>query len=506
MSKKNKTAITPTRQDNYPEWYQKVIKAADLAEVSPVRGCMVIKPWGYGIWENMQRALDCRFKETGHENAYFPLFIPLSFMQEEADHVEGFAKECAVVTHHRLEPDDDGKLVPAGPLEEPLIVRPTSETIIGAMFAKWVQSYRDLPILLNQWANVVRWEMRTRLFLRTAEFLWQEGHTVHASREEAVEETMRILDLYATFAEELMAMPVIKGEKTSDERFPGAVSTYSIEAMMQDRKALQAGTSHFLGQNFSRAQGIKFQNEEGREEFGWTTSWGVSTRLIGGLIMTHSDDDGFVAPPRLAPKQVVILPISRSDDDRPQVLEYCDKVRHQLEDQQYAGEKVRVLVDDRDLRGGEKVWQHIKRGVPVRAEIGPRDVASDSVFVGRRDRGPKEKGGVPRGEFVSSIGDLLGEIQQNLFDRALQLRRDNTVEIEDLDQFKAFFTPQDSKKPEIHGGFAISPFVESPEVLEILKNLKVTIRCVPLQQQGGPANCIFTGRPTERRAVFAKSY
>src|SRR5512135_1959461 len=306
---KPQTAITPTRADNYQDWYQEVIKAADLAENSDVRGCMVIKPWGYALWENIQRVLDGMFKETGHVNAYFPLFIPVSFLEKEAAHVEGFAKECAVVTHHRLEMRD-GKLIPVGELEEPLVVRPTSETIIGASFAKWVQSYRDLPLLINQWANVVRWEMRTRLFLRTTEFLWQEGHTAHATPEEAVEETMKMLAVYADFAENYMAMPVIQGEKTAGERFPGAVSTYTIEAMMQDRKALQSGTSHFLGQNFARAQEIKFQSEGGELQYAWTTSWGVSTRLLGGLVMTHADDDGMIVPPRLAPTHVVILPIT----------------------------------------------------------------------------------------------------------------------------------------------------------------------------------------------------
>ncbi|HOM19190.1 MAG TPA: proline--tRNA ligase, partial [Thermoguttaceae bacterium] len=309
MAEELQTAIRPTRQEDYPEWYQQVIRAADMAEPSDVRGCMVIKPWGYALWENIQRVLDRKFKETGHENAYFPLFIPLSFLQKEAEHVEGFAKECAVVTHHRLETGPDGKLRPVGELEEPLVVRPTSETIIGATFSRWVQSYRDLPILINQWANVVRWEMRTRMFLRTTEFLWQEGHTVHATAEEAMAETRRMLDVYADFAEQYMAMPVIKGEKPAAERFPGAVATFSIEAIMQDRKALQAGTSHFLGQNFAKAQNIKFQDANGQEVYAWTTSWGVSTRLIGALIMTHSDDNGLVLPPRLAPVHVVILPI-----------------------------------------------------------------------------------------------------------------------------------------------------------------------------------------------------
>ncbi len=349
-------------------------------------------------------------KTPGHQNAYFPLFIPLSYLEKEAAHVEGFAKECAVVTHHRLEAGPDGGLVPTAPLEEPLVVRPTSETIIGAMYAKWVQSYRDLPILINQWANVVRWEMRTRLFLRTTEFLWQEGHTAHANKEEAVEETLRILDLYATFAQDYMAMPVIRGEKTAAERFPGAVDTYAIEAMMQDRKALQAGTSHFLGQNFSKAQEIKFLSSEGREEFCWTTSWGVSTRLVGGLVMTHGDDDGIIVPPRLAPSHVVILPIFRNDEEKSTVMDFCRRLEADLKSQLYDGRPVRVLIDARDLRGGDKVWQHIKRGVPIRLEIGPRDVAGDAVFMARRDK-PGEKAGVPRGQFVSTIGQTLTEMQ-----------------------------------------------------------------------------------------------
>ncbi len=349
MAKAPQTAITPTRADDYPEWYQQVVRAADMAEQSPVRGCMVIKPWGYAIWEDMQQALDAMFKATGHVNAYFPLFIPLSYLEKEAQHVEGFAKECAVVTHHRLEAGPDGGLVPTGKLEEPLVVRPTSETIIGAMYARWVKSYRDLPILINQWANVVRWEMRTRMFLRTTEFLWQEGHTAHATSEEAIEETRKMLDVYATFAQDYMAMPVIRGEKTAGERFPGAVNTYAIEAMMQDRKALQAGTSHFLGQNFSQAQEIKYLSSEGREEFAWTTSWGVSTRLVGALIMTHGDDDGLVLPPRLAPQHVVILPIFRNDEESTPVLDYCRKLQAELAAQKYDDHPVRALVDERDV-------------------------------------------------------------------------------------------------------------------------------------------------------------
>jgi len=507
MSKQPKTAISPTRAENYPEWYQQVVKAADLAENSDVRGCMVIKPWGFAVWENIQRRLDAMFKATGHENAYFPLFIPMSFMEKEAAHVEGFAKECAVVTHHRLEPDGKGGLRPApsAQLEEPLIVRPTSETIIGATFARWVQSYRDLPILLNQWCNVVRWELRTRMFLRTTEFLWQEGHTVHATEAEAREETMRILDIYADFAEGDVAMPVIKGEKTAGERFPGAVATYAIEALMQDRKALQAGTSHFLGQNFAKAQDIKFAAESGEQVFAWTTSWGMSTRMVGGLIMTHGDDDGLVLPPRLAPAHVVVLPIYRNDEERADVLAYCVTLKQELESQVYDGETVRVRIDDRDLRGGEKKWQWVKRGVPMRVEVGPRDVAAKAAFVSRRDVGGKGEG-TPRDQLVGTIAATLREIQQTLFNRAAKLRDDASVRIDNLKDFEAFFTPRDEQRPEIHGGLAYCHFVDSPEMDEKLKALKVTIRCVPLAGDDEPGKCIFTGQPSTRRGVFAKAY
>jgi prolyl-tRNA synthetase len=501
-----KTAITPTRSENYPEWYQQVVKGADLAENSDVRGCMVIKPWGYAIWENIQRQLDAMFKATGHENAYFPLFIPMSFLEKEAEHVEGFAKECAVVTHHRLEPDGKGGLRPApsAQLEEPLIVRPTSETIIGATFARWVQSYRDLPILINQWANVVRWELRTRMFLRTAEFLWQEGHTVHATAEEAQIETRQMLDVYAEFAETSMAMPVIKGEKTAGERFPGAVSTYSIEAMMQDRKALQAGTSHFLGQNFAKAQEIKFQSEAGQLEYAWTTSWGVSTRLIGGLIMTHSDDDGLVLPPKLAPAHVIILPIYKTPEERAKVVPFCEGLKKDLAAQQYAGEAVRVRIDDRDIRGGDKKWQWVKRGVPIRIEVGPRDIDNGTLFPARRDGVKCEK--VAPAEFVAKIAEVLAEMQQGLFDRAAKLRGEATVRIDSLAEFEKFFTPKNVDNPEIHGGLAYCHFVDSPEIEEKLKELKVTVRCVPLDGEAEPGTCIFTGKPSTKRGVFAKSY
>ncbi len=512
MAKAPATAITPTRAEDYPEWYQQVVRAADLAEQSPVRGCMVIKPWGYALWENMQRVLDRMFKETGHVNAYFPLFIPLSYLEKEAEHVEGFAKECAVVTHHRLEAGPEGGLVPTGKLEEPLVVRPTSETIIGAMYARWVQSYRDLPILINQWANVVRWELRTRMFLRTTEFLWQEGHTAHATQAEAEEETRKMLGVYARFAQDYMAMPVIRGEKTAGERFPGAVNTYSIEAMMQDRKALQAGTSHFLGQNFSKAQEIKFLSSAGREEFAWTTSWGVSTRLIGGLIMTHGDDDGLIVPPRLAPQHVVILPIYRTDEERASVLDYCQKLRAELAAQRYDDEPVRVLLDDRDVARADKKWQHVKRGVPVSVEIGPRDLTGDTLMPKRRDEAAGEKKpALPRAQFVAEIGATLTAMQNNLFERTLAERQANTRTFTKLDEFEAFFTPKIADKPEIHGGFAVCHFVEGPQTAEILAKHKVTIRCVPVADEPGfeqevPGKCIFTGEATTKRAVFAKAY
>jgi len=509
MSNKPRTAITPTREENYAEWYQQVIRAADLAENSVVRGCMVIKPWGYTLWENMQRVLDDMFKATGHQNAYFPLFIPLSFMQKEAAHVEGFAKECAVVTHHRLEVGPDGKLVPAGELEEPLIVRPTSETIIGDAFSRWVQSYRDLPLLINQWANVVRWEMRTRMFLRTTEFLWQEGHTAHATSEEAAAETMRMLDVYATFAQDWMGVPVIKGAKTAGERFPGAEQTFSIEAMMQDRKALQTGTSHFLGQNFAKASNIEYLDQSGTHQHAWTTSWGVSTRLIGGLIMTHSDDDGLVLPPKIAPAQVAIIPIFRSDDERPRVLEYCNAVARELRAQRYADRPISVIVDERDERGGDKVWNWIKKGVPIRLEIGPRDMEKDALFVARRDRGHKDKQSIARTEFVANIAATLQSIHDGLLARATAYRAEHTRRIDTKEAFYEFFTAareQENVPAPIHGGFALTHFGGDVALEEKIKNdLAVTVRCIPLEKSE-PGTCPFTGKPSAQRVVWAKAY
>ena len=503
MSKERVYAISPKREEDYSEWYQQVIKAADLSENSAVRGCMVIKPWGFAIWERMKEVLDSKFKETGHENAYFPLFIPLSYLEKEAEHVDGFAKECAVVTHHRLEADGKGGLKPAGELDEPLVVRPTSEMIIGATYAKWVQSYRDLPILVNQWANVVRWEMRTRNFLRTSEFLWQEGHTVHATSEEAVEETKQMLDVYSWFAEEYMAVPVIKGEKAAHERFPGAIDTYTIEAMMQDRKALQSGTSHFLGQNFSKAMNIKFQSEAGKEELAWTTSWGVSTRLIGALIMAHSDDDGLVLPPKLAPKQVVILPVIRKNKDKEVVMEYCQKLQQEISKLSFDNEKVRVLIDKRDMRGGEKTWSQIKRGVPVRIEVGPRDIDKDSVFMGRRDKDPKDKQSLSREEFLSQLPDILEDIQSNIYNKASDFRDKHTKDINSLEELKDFFSHTSN---EIHGGFARCYVADNDELEDKLKEMKLTHRCTPLEGENIEGECIFTGQKVKKRSIIAKAY
>ena len=506
MAKQVKTAISPTRDEDYPEWYQQVIKASDMAERSPVRGCMVIKPWGYALWENIVQAMDNLFKATGVRNAYFPLFIPLSFLEKEAEHVEGFAKECAVVTHHRLEKGASGGLEPAGPLAEPLVVRPTSETIIGDSFSKWVSSYRDLPILINQWANVVRWEMRTRIFLRTSEFLWQEGHTAHATAEEALERTKMMLDVYTTCAEEYLAMPVIRGHKSASERFPGAVDTLCIEAMMQDRKALQAGTSHFLGQNFARASEIKFQSAAETEEYAWTTSWGTSTRLIGGVIMNHGDDDGIILPPKVASAHVVLLPIIRKSEDREPVMDFSEKLARELEEKFYHHRRLVVEIDDREI-GGARGWDWIKKGIPLRVEIGPRDIAENSVYVGRRDKAPNEKSIFNRNQFVAEITKILDEIQESIFQRALAYREEHTLDIEDKKTFYEFFTPRDENKPEIHGGFAVSGWCGSDECeLKLKEDLAVTIRCIPFESENVKGRCICCGKASKSPVVFAKAY
>lgn len=484
------------RTEDYSKWYNELVIKADLAEYSAVRGCMVIKPYGYGIWENMQQVLDRMFKETGHSNAYFPLFIPKSFLSREAAHVDGFAKECAVVTHYRLKESEDGSGIvvdDSARLEEELIVRPTSETIIWDTYRKWIQSYRDLPLLLNQWANVVRWEMRTRLFLRTAEFLWQEGHTAHATKEEAMEETEKMLNVYATFAQEYMAMPVWKGRKTESERFAGAEETYCIEAMMQDGKALQAGTSHFLGQNFAKAFDVKFLNKDNKQQYVWASSWGVSTRLMGALIMAHSDDQGLIVPPKLAPVQVAIVPIWRKEEDQKRVTEKATEIKKELEK---AG--IRVKYDDRDAyTPGWKFAEHEFKGVPVRIAIGPKDLEKGTVEVARRDT--LEKTFYQSTDLGTKISHLLDNIQQNLFNKA----RDN---MEDLthkaDQWEEFVQLIENK-----GGFVLAHWDGTKETEEAIKEkTKATIRLIPLKDDHKPGKCIYSGNPSKGRVVFARAY
>jgi prolyl-tRNA synthetase len=485
-----------SRAQNYSEWYQDLVIKADLAENSAVRGCMVIKPYGYAIWEKMQQALDKMFKDTGHSNAYFPMFIPKSFFSKEAAHIEGFAKECAVVTHYRLRNSADGTGIEVDPdakLEEELIVRPTSETIIWNTYRNWIQSYRDLPILVNQWANVVRWEMRTRLFLRTAEFLWQEGHTAHATAKEAVAETEKMLDVYAEFAEKWMAVPVIKGIKTPNERFAGAVETYCIEALMQDGKALQAGTSHFLGQNFAKAFDVRFTTKEGVQDFVWATSWGVSTRLMGALVMAHSDDDGLVLPPKLAPIQVVIVPIYKSDEQLDALNEYASGIIKQL---QAVG--VSVKYDNRDThKPGWKFAEYELKGVPVRIAIGPRDMENGSVEVARRDT--KEKMVIQAAGIDQKILHLLENIQENIYNKAVDFRESATHKADSMDEFIDIL---DNK-----GGFVFAHWDGTGETEQRIKELtKATIRCIPLGNQQEAGNCILTGKPSIQRVVFARAY
>lgn len=483
------------RSDNYSQWYNDLVIKADLAEQSAVRGCMVIKPYGYAIWEKMQQQLDSMFKETGHVNAYFPLLIPKSFLSREADHVEGFAKECAVVTHYRLKNDPEGKGVvvdPAAKLEEELIIRPTSETIIWNTYKNWIHSYRDLPILCNQWANVMRWEMRTRMFLRTAEFLWQEGHTAHATKEEALEEVVKMINVYADFAENYMAVPVIKGVKSANERFAGAIDTYTIEAMMQDGKALQSGTSHFLGQNFAKAFDVKFINKENQLEYVWAASWGVSTRLMGALIMTHSDDNGLVLPPKLAPIQVVIVPIYKTTEQAAEINAAVEPIVAQLK-----AMGISVKYDNADnKRPGFKFAEYELKGVPVRLAIGARDIENGTVEVMRRDT--LEKSVAPLQNITSHVQELLEDIQANIFQKALKHRQEMTRTVETYDEFKAEIEK---------GGFILAHWDGTPETEEKIKEeTKATIRCIPFDGDKTPGKCMVTGKPSAQRVLFARSY
>ncbi len=485
-----------TRSENYSQWYNDLVIKADLAENSAVRGCMVIKPYGYAIWEKMQQHLDKMFKDTGHVNAYFPLFIPKSFFSKEASHVEGFAKECAVVTHYRLKNDPNGKGVivdPDAKLEEELIVRPTSETIIWNTYRGWIESYRDLPILVNQWANVVRWEMRTRLFLRTAEFLWQEGHTAHASAEEAVAETKQMLDVYATFAQDILAIPVIKGVKTANERFAGALDTYCIEALMQDGKALQAGTSHFLGQNFAKAFDVKFTSKEGKQEYVWATSWGVSTRLMGALIMSHSDDSGLVLPPRLAPIQVVIVPIYKNAEQLDAISGPALKIKKALE-----AKGISVKFDNRDThKPGWKFAEYELKGVPVRIAIGPRDLENGTVEVARRDT--KEKAVYQMTDLEVKVEHLLDQIQDNIYKKAINYRETNSYHADTWDEFMNIL--------DTTGGFIYAHWDGTSETEEKIKELsKATIRCIPVDNKPEEGKCILTGAPSTQRVIFARAY
>jgi prolyl-tRNA synthetase len=509
-----KHALSVTREADFAAWYQSVITEADLAEESGVRGCMVIRPWGYGIWERIQRLLDDRIKATGHENCYFPLFIPLSYFEKEAEHVEGFAKEMAVVTHHRLVADGKGGLTPdpTAKLEEPLVVRPTSETVIGTAFSRWVQSWRDLPVLINQWANVVRWEMRTRMFLRTSEFLWQEGHTAHASADEAVDETLKMLEVYREFSETCLGVHVIAGEKPENERFPGAVATYSIEAMMQDGKALQAGTSHFLGTNFAHAQNIRFQNSAGELELANTTSWGVSTRMIGGVIMVHGDDDGLRVPPVIAPWQVVIVPMLRDQPEDEAIVEYCRALQKELAAQSTLGEPVRALLDLKPAKAATKRWGWVKKGAPVVIEVGGRDVAGGNVSVIRRDRLYREDGKLdsavmPRGDLVSGVAQVLADIQASLLAQSTERLRAQIVPVDDFATVETHFAEGVKNPGWVDVRWSKPTGAALDQVVERLKALKLTIRNAPLgQTHGDTGPCIFTGEPAVERVLIGRAY
>jgi prolyl-tRNA synthetase len=509
-----KHALSVTRADDFAQWYQEVISEAEMAEESGVRGCMVIKPWGYGIWERIQHLMDARIKAAGVQNCYFPLFIPLSYFAKEAEHVDGFAKEMAVVTHHRLIQDGKGGLIPdpEAKLEEPLIVRPTSETVIGQAMSRWIQSWRDLPLLTNQWANVVRWEMRTRMFLRTSEFLWQEGHTAHANRDDAMKETLRALEMYRAHSEEDLAMPVVAGEKPENERFPGAVATYSIEAMMQDGKALQAGTSHYLGTGFAEAANIRYQDKEGGQQLCHTTSWGVSTRLIGGVIMTHGDDDGLRVPPRIAPHQIVILPMLREDDGDEALLAYCEELRAALAKQWALGEPVRVLLDKRAGKATAKRWGWVKKGVPLVLEIGGRDAAGGQVSAVRRDRLYREDGkvnfvGQSREDFLAAAAGELEDIQQTLHAEATA-RRDGQIHrgVTDFAGLEKFFSADQRYPGWVEVVWSKPTGAALEAVVAKLKALKLTIRNTPMGGEPVSGTCLFTGEPAVERIFVARAY
>ncbi|MBQ7304421.1 MAG: proline--tRNA ligase [Alphaproteobacteria bacterium] len=504
-------ALKTNRKTDYPKWYQCVVSEADMAENSASPGCMVIKPWGYGIWERIRDIMDVKFRETDHDNAYFPMFIPLSFLKKEAEHVDGFAKEMAVVTHSRLSMKD-GELVPDSQLEEPLIVRPTSETIIADSFSKWIKSYRDLPVLINQWANIVRWEMRPRLFLRTREFLWQEGHTAHSNEPEAIEETKQMLEVYRQTAEDCLAMPVILGKKPEYDKFPGAVDTYCIEAMMQDGKALQAGTSHYLGQNFAKSANISFVNKDNKQEFAYTTSWGVSTRLIGGVIMTHADDEGMVVPPMIAPYQVIFVPVIKKQEDEEHIMSYINSVVKELKTQTAFGEKIRIKVDKRNKQSVDKFWEWTRKGAPIICEIGLRDVDNNAMMIKERIKlgTPEGKEIIKSADFVNNISNRLENIQNKMFEKAKKRMEENVrTDITTPEEFKAYFSNanewiEDNTQGKV--AFVKGKWCGDSATEEILKELKITIRCLPLEQSGTTGKCLLTGKEATLDVIYARSY
>lgn len=500
MKQRKKTAISPTREEDFSQWYQEVIQASELAEHSPVRGCMTVRPNGFAIWENIQKILDEKFKRLGIENAYFPLLIPLSFLEKEAEHVEGFATETAVVTHTRLEKGKDNTFTPTSPLEEPLIIRPTSETIIGESFSRWIDSYRDLPLKINQWCNVMRWEMRPRLFLRTAEFLWQEAHTAHATAREAQKQAQDMLQIAVDLLEETLAIPVFQGEKSEGERFPGAVATYTIEAMMQDGKALQCGTSHYMGDHFARASNIQYLSKEGKQEYAHTTSLGLTTRLIGAIIMVHGDDNGIIQPPKIAKHHIQIIPYAFDEDSAKEVYPYCEKLQTLLEEKSYAGQKIRVHLDKRELRAGEKSWDAVKKGVPIRLEIGKRDIQEGTIPVFLRTEEKTHVQKLSEINFLQEVENLLDQVHKTLFSRAQAHQKDNTLQVSSLEDFAQIF--QEKKSPK----FVLAPYKGNKSLEEeIQKKYGVTIRCLPHNRQSAK-KCLFTEQQDAEQALFAKSY